>query len=62
MITPSRNVRVPDAIWQAAKDRADRDETTVSAVIVAALIAYGTPQPIQLSWLPDEITEKQATS
>jgi hypothetical protein len=40
-MTPIRNVRVPDAIWAAAQDRAAAEDTTVSAIIVAALREYG---------------------
>ena len=46
--TPGRHIRVPDAIWHAAQARAEQDGTTVSAVVVAALIAYGTPEPVQV--------------
>lgn len=38
--TPIRSVRVPESIWQAAKDRAEREGTTVSAVIVRLLERY----------------------
>ena len=41
MATPIRNVRVPNDVWHAAAARAERDTTTVSAVIVAALREYG---------------------
>lgn len=36
-----RSVRVPDHIWSAAAERAERDGVSVSAVIVAALREYG---------------------
>lgn len=37
---PARSVRVPDALWQAAKDRSAERGETVSAVIVRALERY----------------------
>lgn len=37
---PTRNVRVPDDLWEAAKEQAERDGTSVSAVLVAALRRY----------------------
>lgn len=40
MPTPLRNVRVPDEVWQAAQEKAERDGTTVSAVLLAALRRY----------------------
>lgn len=39
--TPLRNVRVADVVWEAAKARAAREGTSVSAVVVAALEEYG---------------------
>jgi hypothetical protein len=38
--TPIRAVRVPDDLWTAAQEKAERDGTSVSAVIVAALGRY----------------------
>jgi hypothetical protein len=38
--TPLRAIRVSDDIWQAARSRAAKEGTTVSAVIVAALKRY----------------------
>lgn len=38
--TPVRTVRVPDELWEAAKAKAERDETTVGAVLIAALRRY----------------------
>lgn len=46
--TPLRNVRVPDARWDAAMARAKRRGTTLTYVINAALEAYAAadePQP-----------------
>lgn len=46
--TPSRNVRVHDDVWEAAKARAAREGTDVSKAIVAFLEEYGgvtTPPP-----------------
>ncbi len=40
MATPVRGVRVPDDLWLAAQEKAERDGTSVSAVIVAALGRY----------------------
>jgi predicted transcriptional regulator len=37
---PSRNVRVEDALWDAAKALAHANGTTLSAVIRKALVAY----------------------
>lgn len=41
MTTPPRSVRIPDHIWQAARERAERDGTTVTAIILRALTRYG---------------------
>ncbi|MFE9936350.1 hypothetical protein [Streptomyces hirsutus] len=38
--TPNRNVRVPDALWEAAKERAASEGRTVTDVIVSALHRY----------------------
>jgi hypothetical protein len=38
--TPPRSVRIPDAIWTAAKARADAEGTTLTAVILRALTRY----------------------
>lgn len=38
--TPGRNVRVPDDVWTAAKDKAQREGRTVTDVILAALRRY----------------------
>lgn len=38
--TTSRNVRVPDDLWAAAKQTADARYETVSAVVVRALRDY----------------------
>lgn len=40
MKTPPRSVRIPDPIWAAAKERAEREGTTVTAVILRALTRY----------------------
>ena len=50
---------VPGDVWQAAKSRAGADGTTVTAVTVAALRAYGgepAPLPDDLVRLAREIT------
>jgi len=39
--TPPRSVRVPDDVWQAAKDAADRKGETVSEAVVRFLRRYG---------------------
>jgi LDH2 family malate/lactate/ureidoglycolate dehydrogenase len=39
--TPPRSVRIPDHIWRAARERAEREGTTVTAVILRALTRYG---------------------
>lgn len=38
--TPARAVRVPDDLWRAAQDKAEREGTTVSNVIRRALERY----------------------
>lgn len=38
--TPIRNVRVPDDLWQAVKERAAAEGTTVTEVVVRALRRY----------------------
>lgn len=38
--TPPRSVRIPDHIWAAARDRAEREGTTITAVILRALTRY----------------------
>lgn len=40
MPTKPRAVRVPDELWRAAVEKAAREETTVTAVVLAALRAY----------------------
>ncbi|MEW2578321.1 hypothetical protein [Streptomyces syringium] len=47
--TPKHNVRVPDDVWTAAKERAKKDHTNVSAVIVTALRQYAAQGTIPLS-------------
>ena len=39
-MTPGRNVRVPDGVWEAAKMRAAAEGTSVSAVVVETLTEY----------------------
>lgn len=38
--TPARSVRVPDALWLAAKQKADERGETVTDAIVRALKSY----------------------
>lgn len=38
--TPIRNVRVPDDLWNAAKDRAQAEGRSVTDVVVEALRQY----------------------
>lgn len=38
--TPQRSVRVPDEVWQAAKERAEAEGRTLSDVVREALAAY----------------------
>lgn len=40
MPTPMRAMRIPDEVWDAARERAERDGTTVTAVVLAALQRY----------------------
>lgn len=35
--TKARSVRVPDELWEAAKEKAERENTTLTAVILDAL-------------------------
>ena len=54
--TPSRNVRVPDGLWQAAKKRAASEGRTITEVIVSALHRYVSAPPRQSSAEQDEDT------
>jgi len=38
--TPTRTLRVPDALWNAAKLKAAEESTTLTAVLIFALEAY----------------------
>lgn len=38
--TPTRTVRVPDALWDAAKTKTSEDGITITKVILDALEAY----------------------
>ena len=38
--TPHRPIRIPDELWQAAKDKAANENTTVSEVIRALLTEW----------------------
>lgn len=38
--TPIRGIRVPDGVWQAAKDKAATEGKTITDVILAALQRY----------------------
>lgn len=38
--TPMHGVRVPDSRWNAAKDKAEREGTTITEVINGALERY----------------------
>ncbi len=38
--TPPRSVRVPDDVWNAARERAEREGTTLTAIILRALERY----------------------
>lgn len=38
--TPTRNIRISDELWAAARAKADREQTTVTAVVIAALEAW----------------------
>ena len=37
---PLRSVRIPDDVWAACRERAAREGTTVSAIILRALTRY----------------------
>ena len=38
--TPARSIRIPDKLWVKAKGKAKRDHTTVSAIVVKALLEW----------------------
>jgi len=40
MPTPMRAMRIPDDLWNAVREKAERDGTNVTAVVVAALSRY----------------------
>ena len=39
--TPTRSLRVPDAVWEAAKAKASADGRTMTEVIISFLRWYG---------------------
>lgn len=39
--TPPRSIRVPDPIWQAAKNEAERRSETLTDAVVRFLTRYG---------------------
>jgi hypothetical protein len=43
--TKTRGVRVPNALWHAAQEKAATEGTTVTAVILAALTRYVSTPP-----------------
>jgi len=45
--TPIRAVRVADAVWQRARERAAADGITVSDLIQAILQQYGEGRPLR---------------
>lgn len=38
--TPARSIRIPDKLWVKAKVKAKREHTTVSAIILKALLDW----------------------
>lgn len=40
VVTPARNIRIDDALWEAAQEKAADRRETVTAVIKRALVAY----------------------
>jgi len=38
--TPLRAIRIPDAVWKSAREKSEREGTTVTAVVLAALERY----------------------
>ena len=38
--TPTRTIRVPDALWKAVQKKAAQEGVTVTSVIIDALEAY----------------------
>jgi hypothetical protein len=43
--TPTRTIRVPDALWLAVQTKAAIKGVTVTSVIIKALTEYATPEP-----------------
>lgn len=37
---PVRAIRIPDTLWKAAREKAEREGTTVTAIVLAALRRY----------------------
>lgn len=44
-ITPKRHVRVPDGLWNAAKEKAATEDRTLTDVILTALQRYVSTPP-----------------
>lgn len=40
MNTPARAIRIPTELWKAAREKATREGTTVTAIVIAALRRY----------------------
>lgn len=43
--TPKRNIRVPDATWEPARERATAEGRTIAAVVNSYLTRYGAQLP-----------------
>ena len=52
--TPVRSLRVPDGVWDAAKERAQAEGRTITDVIVAALHRYVSAPPRSTAAEPDD--------
>lgn len=45
MATMPRSLRIPGDLWIAAVTKATREGTTVTSVVIAALVQYVTDEP-----------------
>lgn len=56
--TPHRTIRVPDDVWAAAKEKAERDGTNLSEKIREWLVDYVAPRK-SMEQVLDELHEQQ---
>lgn len=50
--TPSQSVRCPDGVWNAAKEKAQREGEPFAAVVERLLIAYAAESASRAAELP----------